>query len=90
MKTFIVLVTVHSDEIDNPRGICESIENMVFSIPTFPDDYTTALKIRDILLKEKNITEKDDVLVFPISDFMDMVNNEEFNPDHFFMSYVKA
>jgi hypothetical protein len=86
MKTFIVLIPIEGNT--DARGECEAIENMRFEPTDFPCDTINAQKVRDKLVLLMNDHSNNSVEVEPITDFMDRVNNEEFNPDNYFMSYV--
>lgn len=79
MKTYIVLINV--DEERDARSNCELIENTVFP------DANNAMEVRNRVVKLIDCDAKN-VEVEPITDFMDRVNDELFNPDNYFMSYV--
>lgn len=90
MKTYIVLISVDID--CDAREACERIENLKLDIQDFPCETVTALHVRNKvieILDDESINE-DSVEVEPISDFMDRVNDECFNPDNYFISYVLA
>ena len=80
MNTYILLAEVDSDT-HNIRKKCEEIES--FKINSTNELNIPALKF----LLEKEFDIKFDYSIMPISDFMDSINNEEFNPDNYFMSY---
>ena len=88
MNTYIVLINVDSG-ISNPRGACEGLEGIVFNDI---NDNLTSLKIRNKVLFELGLTEQDsqEVEVEHITSFMDRVNDELFNPNNYFLSYVYA
>ena len=88
MKTFIVLIPVENNR--DARKQCEDIENATFEVDDYPCDTISALKMRDkvIELIDDDTYNLQDIEVEPISDFMDRVNDEEFNPDAYFLSYV--
>lgn len=90
MKTFIVLIPLENNK--NARKQCEDIENTKFEIDNNFCNTVSALKIRDKVIEfiDDNTYDLEDIEVEPISDFMDRVNNEEFNPDTYFISYVHA
>lgn len=90
MKAYIVLISVGIDA--ESRGACESIENFTLNIEDFPCNTLTALHVRNKLIEIINdeAINEDSIEVEPISDFMDRVNDECFNPDNYFMSYVYA
>ena len=88
MKTFIVLFSVNHY---SSRKNSELIENRSININTnIIDEYLISENIFDTITRELNLTdnEKDLTRVIPITDFMDMFNNEEINPDNYFMSYI--
>lgn len=95
MKTYIVLIAVDGSILE-PRKACEILENTKFkiggSIQTTAIDVRT--KVMHILGVTMNLTKHSDLArsieVEPITDFMDRVNDEAFNPDDYFMSYVYA
>jgi ferredoxin len=86
-RTFIVLISV--DECD-ARKICEHIENHTFEIGGSVQ--ATAMDIRknvcDLILSEDSSVNEENIEVEPLTDFMDRVNDELFNPDDYFISYV--
>jgi hypothetical protein len=89
MKAYIVLIPV-SDSVEEPRNSCETIENIKFDLSNFPCDTVNAKHVLDKVMFELGINESHNIEVEPITDFMDRVNNEEFNVDDYFMSYVYA
>lgn len=81
-ETFIVLLEV--DVFTDARRVCESIENSTFKLDNV-NSWNIAKKIK----YEMGIVEDHNgVEVWALTDFMDRVNDEEFNPDTYFMSYV--
>lgn len=82
METFIVLMSI---EYDRARKDCELIVNSVYS----NEDGTPirAHQVRDLVIIETGVKEEF-LEVEPITDFMDRFNNEEINPDNYFMTYV--
>ena len=91
-KTFVVLFDL--DEIDDSRTKAENIENRHFLIKNTgeKDDIVTAHKVAKAIIEELEIplTQLKYVSVFPITDFMDLYNNEECNEVGTFLSYVTA
>ena len=86
MKTFIVLIPVDITVIET-RPSCELIENMVFSSENEkPLAHNVLKKVLTLLSLENNIESK--IEVETIGDFMDRVNDQEFNADDYFISYV--
>ena len=83
-KTFIVYVSI---DVADSRKHCELIENTVF--PSKPNEHLTALQIKEKLVTQMGVDSKF-IEVEPITDFMDTVNNDEFQTDEYFISYVRA
>lgn len=83
MKIFIVLFRVESS--GDTRMLCEKIENHTFTTPSQP----SVLDIDNAVRTTLDIDGSYSIEVEPISDFMDRVNDVEFNPNDYFMSYVK-
>lgn len=81
MKTYIVLIPV-DNSLCSPRNACEQIENTIFQ------NSENALDVRKKVMFELGIETDHNIEVEPITDFMERVNNEEFNPDNYFLSYV--
>ena len=82
MKTFIVLIPVEDNT--NARKSCEYIENRVYTV----DKVTPGQVYKEI---EKDLEGRGvpvGIEVWNISDFMELVNNEEFNDTLYFLSYV--
>lgn len=86
MRTFIVLIPL--DENNSAREQCETIENHKFEIGGSVQ--ATALDVKKAVIEFINddTYPLDNIEVEPLTDFMDRVNNEEFNPDDYFISYV--
>ena len=87
MKTFIV--------ITEDRQFAEFIENdnLDIFLPVVHDNALYLPHIISKLLgmaKEYNFTyiNENNIWVYPISDFMDMINNDDINMSNYFMSYV--
>ena len=80
MKTFIVLIPINSS-LDS-RNACEAIENMVLY------GQKSTLDVLRELRRRLNTDHSSDIGVEPITDFMDRFNDEEINPDDYFLSYV--
>jgi hypothetical protein len=93
MKTFIVLIPLEYNR--DARRQCESIESYKFNIGGAVQATAIDVKANVINLIEDTFEKTagqflTNIEVEPITDFMDRVNNEEFNPDLYFMSYVRA
>jgi hypothetical protein len=86
MKTFIVLL--------RDRKFAEFIENDIYEIfiPVVNDTAIYLPHIKSKLIEmsiEYNFNiPHNEIEVYPISDFMDLVNNEEFLVNEYFISYV--
>lgn len=89
MKTFIVLVPVESS-LTEPRKACEGVENMAFAVKYAQCETTLAIYVLEKLLNEWGVEDNHDILVIPITDFMDMVNNDDISFENYYMSYVNA
>jgi len=89
MKTYIVLIAVDGSILE-PRKACEILENTKFKIGG--SIQTTAMDVRTKVMHILGVTTDvaRSIEVEPITDFMDRVNDEAFNPDNYFMSYVYA
>lgn len=83
MKTFIVLIPL--EENVEARQQCELIENNLYIIDNV-NAYNVLLEVNKSLGLELGSNFE----VETLTDFMDRVNDEEFNPDNYFMSYVRA
>jgi len=88
MRTFIVLIPLSGNR--DARKQSELIENYNFKIGGAVQ--ATALDVQKnvIELIDDNTYDLSEIEVEPITDFMDRVNNQEFNSDDYFMSYVNA
>jgi len=86
MRTFIVLIPVEGN--CDARKQCEDIENL--KVEKNGSVQKTALDIKKAVIEFINddTYPLDNIEVEPLTDFMDRVNNQEFNPDDYFMSYV--
>jgi hypothetical protein len=88
MKTYIVLIDV--DGFNEARKLCENLENTKFNIGGSVQ--ATAIDVLINVIQKLGITTELSkfIEVEPISDFMDRVNDEQFNDTQYFMSYVYA
>jgi dTDP-D-glucose 4,6-dehydratase len=88
MKTYIVLIDV--DGFNEARKLCENLENTKFNIGGSVQ--ATAIDVLMNVIQKLGITTELSkfIEVEPISDFMDRVNDEQFNDTQYFMSYVYA
>ncbi len=86
MKTYIVLIDV--DGFHEARKLCENLENTKFNI----GGSVQAIDVLINVIQKLGITTELSkfIEVEPISDFMDRVNDEQFNDTQYFMSYVYA
>jgi len=86
MKTYIVLIDV--DGFNEARKLCENLENTKFNI----GGSVQAIDVLINVIQKLGITTELSkfIEVEPISDFMDRVNDEQFNDTQYFMSYVYA
>lgn len=85
MKTFIVLIPV-SNSVSEPRKACETIENTQFKFDEgqIPFAHNVLKKV----MFELGIEDASNIEVEAITDFMDRVNDQEFDAEEYFISYV--
>lgn len=83
MKTVIVLVNIHCFDA---REVCERIENTVV------DDFDNEANLSQLYFEGDRRCHKGEDLyqIYAISDFMDLVNDDEFNQGDWFISYVQV
>jgi len=89
ITTFIALFNVKY--FGNARKFSETIQNEHFEVENLSNCETvSAFKIREEIIKRLELTEEDKefVEVYPISDYMDALNNQEIDVEETFMSYV--
>lgn len=85
-KTFIILIAVADN--NDARKQCEAIENSIFhAFGKYPDSNVHAKMIHKAL-KMKFELDDAEIIVYPISDFMDACNNDDITTENYFMSYV--
>ena len=87
MKTFVVLIPVEGSLV-KPRNTCEFLEGTKYDIGGSVQ--ATSTDVLKEVLSEFDLNDSDGIGVHSLSTFMDMFNNEELNPDDYFMSYVYA
>ena len=90
MKPNIVLIPIN---YLNSRKMAEDIENQVYKTTT-----TLRTQLANELIGEDDpevengtapsINDIVDVLIYPITDFMDVCNDQEFAVENYFISYV--
>jgi hypothetical protein len=93
MRTLILLVSVDNTDA---RKICENFQGHKFDIGGSVQ--ATDYDVRNKLIEELKGYYDTEVLDFPIedievwnlNDFMDYNNDEEYNPDNYFMGYIFA
>ena len=81
MEVLIVLIPVDI----TARKVCETIENAHFTIKT--KHQPTKEDILDEVSFRLGLNAYNDKVMF-VSDFMNMFNDQELNPDDYYMSYV--
>ena len=81
MKTFIVLIPVNGNL--NARHNCEDIENTTYQLADVTERNIFKEVEKDLIEDRPKLME-----VWNISDFMELVNDQEFNHENYFMSYV--
>ncbi len=90
-RTFIALFNV--DHFNDARKHAENIENEHFEVEMASGcEFASAYKIREEIVKRLDLTDEDKefVEVYPITDFMCGLNNQEINTEETFMSYVSG
>ena len=87
MRTFVVLIPVEGS-LEEPRNVCEFLEGTKYDIGGSVQ--ATSTDVLKEVLSEFDLNDSDGIGVHSLSTFMDMFNNEELNPDDYFMSYVYA
>jgi len=87
MKTFIVLIPI-TDSVSEPRKACEMIENTQFKFDE--GEFVFAHNVLKKVMFELGIEESSNIEVEAITDFMDRVNDQEFDDEEYFISYVYA
>lgn len=81
MKTLIVLIPL-ADNAD-ARKQCENIESLRIN------DGSTDEKVKEAIIKEIDDTYNlSNIEIWEMTDFMDNVNNQEFEVEKYFMTYV--
>lgn len=88
MKTFIVLIPLKDNR--DARKQCEDIENYKFKIGGSVQATAIDVKKNIIELIDDSTYELNNIEVEPLTDFMERVNDQEFNSCDYFMSYVNA
>jgi hypothetical protein len=88
-KTFIVLFDL--EELSDSRSLAENIENRIFVLDP-NSEKLLAYDVLHVIIEEFEIplSQKKYISVYPITDFMELYNNEECNEQGTFMSYVHA
>lgn len=87
MKTYIVLSLIRTNK-NNARYFSENIESMEINFPNEFQHLDETLLANRI---SKHITDRFDImdiLVYPISDYMDELNNQNINMNSYYFSYV--
>ena len=85
METKIVLISVNSFD---SRISAEYIENMQLTLTT---DLQNRKEIIQHILQQRGYELKEsDIEVWNLPDFIDRVNDQEFNSDEYFISYIKV
>lgn len=86
METYIVLIPLE-DNLD-ARSQCELIENLNISMP-----HPNAMNVRSRIATFLSHVPPEvtiNIEVEPLTDFMDRVNDQEFEDENYFMSYVNV
>lgn len=86
METYIVLIPLAENR--DARKQCEEIENIHITML-----HPNANTVKDRIIKfigETRTNNLNSIEVEPLTDFMDRVNNQEFEDGNYFMSYVNV
>jgi hypothetical protein len=82
-QTQTVMVAIPVDPYHNSRKVCELIQNEI---------YDSTLALRERLIEELEIevdNESELPLIYDLNYFMDECNDQEFNLENYFISYVQ-
>ena len=82
MKCFMVHIPV---DFQGARAFCESVEGRCFEVSA---EYGVAKEIQKAICAELGVEVTYDIEVEPITDFMDRVNDEDYYPVDYYISYV--
>jgi len=91
MKKFTAILVLSVDNVDSGREMVENIENTLIKVDFGSGCESGACGLaRDIIAKKMGLDEDsfNEVRVLPISDFMDLCNNEEFEESGSWIGYV--
>lgn len=87
MKTFVVLIPAEGSLVE-PRNVCEFLQGTKYDIGGSVQ--ATSIDVLNKVLFELGINDSDGIGVHSISSFMDMFNNDEFDLNDYYFSYVYA
>ena len=82
-EIYIILIKV---DYTNARKLCERNERTTFTSIDY--NGTGARWIYDVLTRNNPDLSNSHLLVYDMSNFMDLLNNQDINMDDYFMSYV--
>ena len=87
MKTFVVLIPAEGSLVE-PRKICGFLEGTKYDIGGSVQ--ATSTDVLKEVLSEFDLNDSDGIGVHSLSTFMDMLNNDEFDLNDYYFSYVYA
>jgi hypothetical protein len=87
MKTFVVLIPAEGSLVE-PRNVCEFLEGTKYDIGGSVQ--ATSTDVLKEVLSEFDLNDSDGIGVHSLSTFMDMLNNDEFDLNDYYFSYVYA
>ena len=87
MRTFVVLIPAEGSLVE-PRNVCEFLEGTKYDIGGSVQ--ATSTDVLKEVLSEFNLNNSDGIGVHSLSTFMDMLNNDEFDLNDYYFSYVYA
>ena len=87
MKTFVELIPAEGSLVE-PRNVCEFLEGTKYDIGGSVQ--ATSTDVLKEVLSEFDLNDSDGIGVHSLSTFMDMLNNDEFDLNDYYFSYVYA
>jgi len=87
MKTFVVLIPAEGSLVE-PRNVCEFLEGTKYDIGGSVQ--ATSTDVLKEVLSEFDLNDSDGIGVHSLPTFMDMLNNDEFDLNDYYFSYVYA
>ena len=87
MKTFVVLIPAEGSFVE-PRNICEFLEGTKFDIGGSVQ--ATSTDVLNKVLFDLGLNDSDGIGVHSFTTFIGMCNNNEFDLNDYYFSYVYA